>query len=128
MGVKQILHSELAPEAVGPYSQGVAANGFIFASGQVPIDPRKGKIVVESIEEQTEQALQNLKCVLAEGSVGFDRVVKTTCFLADINDFAAFNKVYEKYFPENPPARSCVQVAGLPLGAKVEIEVIAVQG
>ncbi len=128
MEIKEILHTELAPAAVGPYSQGVAANGFIFASGQVPIAPDKGKIIAETIEEQTEQVMQNIKCVLAQGGVGLDRIVKTTCFLADINDFAAFNQVYSKYFPENAPARSCVQVAALPLGAKVEVEVIAVKG
>ncbi|MDO4269655.1 MAG: RidA family protein [Eubacteriales bacterium] len=125
---KEVLHTELAPAAVGPYSQAIAANGVIYTSGQVPIDPKEGKIVAETIEEQAEQVMQNLKAVLAQGGVGFDRVVKTTCFLADMNDFAAFNGVYAKYFPENAPARSCVQVAALPLGAKVEVEVIAVQG
>lgn len=128
MAVKKVLYTELAPEAVGPYSQAVAANNFIFTSGQVPIDPKTGKIVATTIEEQTEQVMQNLHYVLAQGGVAFDRVVKTTCYLSDINDFAAFNAVYAKYFPENAPARSCVQVAALPLGAKVEVEVIAAQG
>ena len=94
----------------------------------MPIDPKTGKIEAATIEEQTEQVMKNLHYVLAQGGVAFDRVVKTTCFLSDINDFAAFNGVYAKYFPENPPARSCVQVAALPLGAKVEVEVIAVRG
>ncbi|HIY52348.1 MAG TPA: RidA family protein [Candidatus Agathobaculum merdavium] len=128
MSVKEILHTDLAPAAVGPYSQAVAANNMIFTSGQIPINPKTGKIEATTIEEQTEQVMQNLHCVLAEGGVAFDRVIKTTCFLADMNDFAAFNSVYGKYFPEGAPARSCVQVAALPMGAKVEVEVIAVQG
>ena len=128
MSVKEVLHTDLAPAAVGPYSQAVVANKMIFTSGQIPINPNTGKIEATTIEEQTEQVMQNLHYVLAEGGVAFDRVIKTTCFLADMNDFAAFNGVYAKYFPENPPARSCVQVAALPMGAKVEVEVIAVQG
>ncbi len=127
MADKSIIYTELAPEAVGPYSQAVAANKFIFTSGQVPINPKTGKIEAQTIEEQTEQVMKNLHCVLAEGGVAFDRVVKTTCYLADINDFAAFNAVYANYFPENPPARSCVEAANLPLGAKVEVEVIALR-
>lgn len=128
MALKQVLYTELAPEAVGPYSQAIVSGGTVYTSGQVPIDPKAGKIVASTIEEQTEQVMHNLKMVLAQAGVGFDRVIKTTCFLSDMNDFAAFNGVYAKYFPENPPARSCVQVAALPLGAKVEVEVIAVQG
>lgn len=126
--LKTVLHTELAPAAVGPYSQAIESNGFIFTSGQVPIAPKEGKIVATTIEAQTEQVMQNLKAVLAQANVGFDRVIKTTCFLSDMNDFAAFNGVYAGYFPENPPARSCVQVAALPLGAMVEVEVIAVKG
>ena len=128
MAIKEVLHTELAPAAVGPYSQAVASNNIIFTSGQIPINPKTGKIEAVTIEEQTEQVMKNLHYVLAQGGVAFDRVIKTTCFLADMNDFAAFNGVYAKYFPENPPARSCVQVAALPMGAKVEVEVIAVQG
>ena len=128
MSVKETLHTELAPAAVGPYSQAVITGNLIFTSGQIALDPNTGKIESDTIEGQTEQVMQNLHCVLAEGGVAFDRVVKTTCFLADMNDFAAFNEVYGKYFPENPPARSCVQAAALPKGAKVEIEVIAVKG
>ncbi len=128
MSVKEVLHTDLAPAAVGPYSQAIVANKMIFTSGQIPINPKTGKIEATTIEEQTEQVMQNLHCVLAEGGVAFDRVIKTTCFLADMNDFAAFNSVYGKYFPENAPARSCVQVAALPMSAKVEVEVIAVQG
>ena len=128
MSIKEVLHTDLAPAAVGPYSQAVVANKMIFTSGQIPINPKTGKIEATTIEEQTEQVMQNLHCVLAEGGVAFDRVIKTTCFLADMNDFAAFNSVYGKYFAEGAPARSCVQVAALPMGAKVEVEVIAVQG
>lgn len=128
MAIKEVLHSDLAPKAVGPYSQAVAANNMIFTSGQIPINPQTGKVEATTIEEQTEQVMKNLHYVLAQGGVAFDRVIKTTCFLADMNDFAAFNSVYSKYFPENPPARSCVQVAKLPLDVKVEVEVIAVQG
>lgn len=128
MAIKEVLHTDLAPAAVGPYSQAVASNNIIFTSGQIPINPKTGKIEVATIEEQTEQVMKNLHYVLAQGGVAFDRVIKTTCFLADMNDFAAFNGVYARYFPENPPARSCVQVAALPMGAKVEVEVIAVQG
>lgn len=128
MAIKEVLHTDLAPAAVGPYSQAVASDNIIFTSGQIPINPKTGKIEAATIEEQTEQVMKNLHYVLAQGGVAFDRVIKTTCFLADMNDFAAFNGVYAKYFPENPPARSCVQVAALPMGAKVEVEVIAVQG
>ena len=128
MAEKEIIHSELAPAAVGPYSHAVAAGNLIYTSGQVAINPATGKVESDTIEGQTEQVMQNLQYVLAQAGVSFDRVIKTTCFLADMNDFAAFNSVYGKYFPENPPARSCVQVGALPMGAKVEVEVIAVQG
>lgn len=125
--MKQIIHTELAPKAVGPYSQAVMTKDMIYTSGQIPIDPAQGKIVAETIEAQTEQVMKNLKAVLATAGVGMDRIVKTTCYLADIADFAAFNGVYAQYFLENPPARSCFQVAALPMGAKVEVEVIAVR-
>ena len=125
--MKKIISTDLAPAAIGPYSQGVAAEPFIFTSGQIPIDPTCAKITAETIEAQSEQVMKNLKAILAEAGVGMDRIVKTTCFLADMADFAAFNAVYSKYFPENPPARSCFQVAALPMGAKVEVECIAVR-
>ena len=124
MAIKEVLHTDLAPAAVGPYSQAIAANGFVFTSGQVPIDPKAGKIVATTIEEQTEQVMKNLQCVLAQGGVSFDRVVKTTCFLADIADFAAFNEVYARYFTSKP-ARSCVAVKDLPKGVLCEIEAVA---
>lgn len=127
MAEKEVIHSELAPAAVGPYSHAIAANNLVFTSGQVAIDPKTGKVESDTIEGQTEQVMQNLHYVLAQAGVSFDRVVKTTCFLADMNDFAAFNSVYGKYFPENPPARSCVEVSSLPMGLKVEVEMIAVK-
>ncbi len=125
--MKEVIHTDLAPKAVGPYSQAIMTENMIFTSGQIPIDPKAGKIVAETIEAQTEQVMNNLKAVLATAGVGMDRIVKTTCYLADINDFAAFNGVYAQYFLENPPARSCFQVAALPMGAKVEVEVVAVR-
>lgn len=125
--MRKIINSDLAPAAIGPYSQGVITEQFVFTSGQIPIDPAQGKIVAETIEEQAEQVMKNIKAILAESGVGMDRIVKTTCFLADLNDFAAFNAVYGKYFPENPPARSCFAVAALPMGAKLEVECIAVK-
>lgn len=125
--MKEVIHTDLAPKAVGPYSQAIMTENMIFTSGQIPIDPKAGKIVAETIEAQTEQVMNNLKAVLATVGVGMDRIVKTTCYLADINDFAAFNGVYAQYFLENPPARSCFQVAALPMGAKVEVEVVAVR-
>lgn len=128
MAIKKVLYTTLAPEAVGPYSQAIASNGIIYTSGQIPVNPATGKVEATTIEEQTEQVMENLHIVLAQGGVAFDRVVKTTCFLADMNDFEAFNRVYAKYFPENPPARSCVEVSTLPMGIKLEIEAIAVQG
>ena len=128
MAIKKVLYTALAPEAVGPYSQAIASNGIIYTSGQIPVNPATGKVEATTIEEQTEQVMENLHIVLAQGGIAFDRVVKTTCFLADMNDFEAFNRVYAKYFPENPPARSCVEVSTLPMGIKLEIEAIAVQG
>ena len=124
----KVVYTDKAPAAIGPYSQAMILNGVLFTSGQIPVDPATGEISGDTIEVQAEQVMKNLQCVLAQGGVSFDRVVKTTCFLSDINDFAAFNGVYAKYFPEGAPARSCVEVAALPLGAKVEVEVIAVQG
>ena len=124
---RNVLESAFAPAAIGPYSQAIETDGFIFTSGQIPINYKTGKIEGTTIEEQAEQVMQNLKFVLAEGGVGMDRIVKTTCSLADLADFAAFNEVYGKYFPEAAPARSCFQVAALPMGAKLEVECIAVK-
>ncbi len=113
-----------APAAIGPYSQAVLVGDMLYSSGQIPLDPATGTMVGSNITEQTEQVMKNLQAVLEEAGVGFDNVVKTTCFLADINDFADFNAVYAKYIT-SAPARSCVAVAALPKGALVEVEVIA---
>ena len=118
------ISTENAPAAIGPYSQAIEVNGFIFASGQVPLCPKTGVVVGENITEQATQTCENIKGLLAAAGVGFENVVKTTCFLADIADFAAFNEVYAKYFI-SLPARSCVAAKDLPKGALCEVEVIA---
>lgn len=118
------IHTDSAPAALGPYSQAKAVGGFLFTSGQIGIDPAAGKITAATIEGQTEQVCKNLAAVLEEAGSSLDKVVKTTCFLNDIADFAAFNDVYAKFFT-GKPARSCVEAAALPAGALVEVEVIA---
>ena len=114
-----------APQPIGPYSQGVVAGGFMFVSGQIPIDPRTNELVDGGIEAQTEQVLKNLMAVLKEAKMGPENVVKTTVFLSDLKDFAKMNEVYGRYLGKEPPARSTIQAAGLPRGVKVEIDVIA---
>ena len=114
-----------APAAIGPYAQGNIAGGLLFASGQIPLDPETGEIVGSTIEEQTAQAMKNVAAILEAAGTDFDHVVKTTCFLNDMNDFAAFNAEYAKSFGEVRPARSAVAVEKLPKGAPVEVEVIA---
>ncbi|HEX6184456.1 MAG TPA: RidA family protein [Pyrinomonadaceae bacterium] len=126
--MRQIVKTGEAPQAIGPYSQAVVAGGFVFASGQIPLDPRTGEFVAGGVAEQTEQVLRNLTKVLEAAGAGLDRVVKTTVYLADMNDFAAMNEVYGRYFPENPPARSTVEAARLPRDARVEIDVVALAG
>ena len=126
--MKEIIATEDAPRAIGPYSQAVRAGNFVFASGQIPIDPATGEFVPGGIAEQTEQVLKNLTALFAAAGVGLDQIVKTTVFLADMNDFTAMNEVYGKFFSEAPPARATVQAARLPRDAKVEIEAIAVTG
>ena len=123
---KEIIATEDAPRAIGPYSQAVRAGNFVFASGQIPIDPATGEFVPGGIAEQTEQVLKNLTALFAAAGVGLNQIVKTTVFLADMNDFIAMNEVYGRFFSEAPPARSTVQAARLPRDAKVEIEAIAV--
>ena len=122
---KSIIATKNAPGAIGPYSQGIRANGFVFASGQIGLDPATGEFVQGGIVEQSRQALLNVKNVLEAAGSGLDKAVKTTVFLKDINDFAAMNAVYSEFFKTDCPARSAVQVAALPKGALVEIEVIA---
>ncbi|MGN1376537.1 MAG: RidA family protein [Prevotella sp.] len=119
------LHSEKAPKALGPYSQAIVAGGFVFASGQVPIDPATGNFVEGGIKEQTRQSLTNVINVLAEAGIDLSHVVKTTVFLSDMDNFASMNEVYATFFSEPYPARSAVAVKTLPKGALVEIEVIA---
>lgn len=119
------IHTDQAPAAIGPYVQGNIVNGLLFASGQIALDPVSGALVGDTIQEQTERVMKNVAALLEAAGTDFDHVVKTTCFLADIDDFAAFNEVYATFFGEQRPARSAVGVAGLPKGALVEVEVIA---
>lgn len=126
MSAKEIISTENAPGAIGPYSQAIKANGTVFVSGQIPIDPATGQFVSDDVAEQTEQVLKNLSAVLDAAGTSLANVVKTTVFLADMNDFAAMNDVYGRYFDSNKPARATVQAARLPRDARVEIDCIAV--
>jgi 2-iminobutanoate/2-iminopropanoate deaminase len=123
--MKDIVLTDRGPKPIGPYSQGVRANGFLFISGQVAFDPATSKITGTDAAQQTQRVLENLKAILEAGGSNFHQVVKTTVFLKDMNDFAAMNEVYARYFTAAPPARSTVQVARLPKDALVEIELIA---
>ena len=120
-----VIHTANAPAAVGPYSQAMDCGEFVFCSGQIPLVPETGLMVVGGIEEQTRQIFANIKAVLAAAGLDLSHVVKTTVFMTDLGQFAVFNGIYAEYFPENPPARSCVEVSALPKGALVECEVIA---
>ncbi len=120
----KVIHTDKAPAAIGPYSQAMVFQNVLFTSGQIPVNPATGKIEGTTIEEQAEQVMKNLDAVLKEAGTGFENAVKTTCFLADMGDFAAFNEVYAKYFV-NKPARSCVAVKTLPKNVLCEVEVIA---
>lgn len=120
------IHTEQAPAAIGPYSQAIVTGSLVFTSGQIPIDPATGRIETASVEAQVRQAIENLSAILQAAGSDLTHVVKTTCYLKHISDFAAFNAVYETYFP-GKPARSCVEVAALPKGALVEIEAVAEQ-
>ena len=122
---KRIIHTDQAPAAIGPYSQAIVADGWVFCSGQIPLDPDTAELVGGTIDEQTDQALSNLSEVLQAAGSSLQHVVKTTVFLADMNDFAAMNKVYEQHFGEHRPARAAVQAAALPKFCNVEIECIA---
>jgi len=125
--VRKIIATEAAPQAIGPYSQAVSIGEFVFTSGQLPIDPKTGVFVEGGIAEQTEQVLRNLAEVLRAAGTSLEEVVKTTVFLADMNDFAAMNEAYGRYFSNEPPARSTVQAARLPRDARIEIDVIAIR-
>ncbi|MGH9766230.1 MAG: RidA family protein [Blastocatellia bacterium] len=121
----EIIQTDGAPQAIGPYSQAIKANGLIFASGQIPLDPTTTQIIAGGIQEQTGRVLDNLKAVLEAAGSSLDRVVKTTVYLADMNEFAAMNEIYSRYFSATRPARATVQVARLPRDVKVEIDAIA---
>jgi 2-iminobutanoate/2-iminopropanoate deaminase len=128
MTVRRVVKTEEAPGAIGPYSQAVVAGGFVYLSGQIPIDPATGQFVEGGVREQTAQVLRNLSKVLEAAGSSLARVVKTTVFLADMDDFAAMNETYATFFTEEPPARSTVQAARLPRDARVEIDVVALAG
>lgn len=123
---KKIISTVNAPAAIGPYSQAVKVGNLLFTSGQIPLDPQTGELVNDSIENAAERVMQNLKAILEEAGTSFEKVVKTTVLLSDINDFGKVNEVYGKYFNSEQPARSCFQVAKLPKDALLEVEVIAV--
>lgn len=123
--MRQPIKTENAPAAIGPYSQGIKANGFVFVSGQIPIDPHTGEFVAGGITEQTARVLKNLTAVLEAAGSSLEQVVKTTVFLADMKEFSSMNEVYKDFFPSPPPARSTVAAAGLPRDARVEIEAVA---
>jgi len=122
---KRIIQTELAPAAIGPYSQAIRIGDFLYTSGQIALDPKSGKFLSGEIKEETEQTLRNISAILQADGLELENVIKTTVYLSDLNDFVQMNKIYEKYFSENKPARACVQVAALPKGAKIEIDAIA---
>jgi 2-iminobutanoate/2-iminopropanoate deaminase len=123
--VKEVIATDRGPKAIGPYSQAIRANGFVFVSGQIPLDPATQQLVAGDIQVQTERVLENLKGIVEAAGSSLDRVVRATVFLADMNEFAAMNEVYGRYFRNQPPARSTVQVSRLPRDVRVEIDVIA---
>ncbi len=125
--MKKIINTTSAPAAIGPYSQAVEANGMLFISGQVPVDPATGKVVEGGIEAQTKQVMKNIEAILKEAGYGFEHVIKSTCLLSDMANFAAMNEIYGACYQENPPARAAFAVKELPLGVLVEIETIAVK-
>jgi 2-iminobutanoate/2-iminopropanoate deaminase len=122
---KEIIATAKAPQAIGPYSQGVKAGGFIFFSGQIPLDSETGLMKDGDIREQTEQVMENIAALLDEAGLGFDDVVKSTIYMTDLSDYAAVNEIYGRRFPTDPPARATVEVKSLPKGAAIEIDVIA---
>ena len=122
---RSVISTTEAPGAVGPYSQGIATDGFVFTAGQIPVNPAISKIEAETIEDQTRQVLSNVDAVLRAAGSGLHRVIKMTVFMTDLGDFQAMNGVYAEFFPSDPPARSAVQVVGLPLGVQIEMEAVA---
>lgn len=125
--MKTIISTDKAPQAIGPYSQAVEVNGVIYTSGMIPINPADGTLVTGAVEVQAEQALKNLKALIEESGSSMDKVIKTTVFIKDMNDFAKINEVYARYFTDNYPSRSCVEVARLPKDVLIEIEAIAIK-
>jgi 2-iminobutanoate/2-iminopropanoate deaminase len=125
---RSVVTTTEAPGAVGPYSQAIATDGFVFTAGQIPINPASGKVEAETIEEQTRQVLSNIDAVLRAAGSHLNRVVKMTVFMTDLGDFQAMNGVYAEFFPAEPPARSAVQVVALPLGVQIEMEAVALTG
>ena len=123
---KQVVATDAAPKAIGPYSQAVRAAGFVFLSGQIPLDPATGELVQGDIEAQTRRVMQNLAAVLTAAGTSFDRVVRSTIYLVDLGDFTKVNAIYGSHFPKDPPARATVQVAALPKGARIEIDLVAI--
>ncbi len=124
---REVIHTVDAPQAIGPYSQAIGVDRLVFVSGQIPLDPATGELVADDISVQTRQVLQNVQAILEAAGSSLAQVIKTTVFLTDIGDFAAMNTVYAEFFAHDPPARSAVQVAALPRGASVEIEVVALR-
>ena len=122
---RHVIHTDAAPKAIGPYSQAIRAGALVYTAGQVGLDPAVGRLVEGGVAEQTRQALANVKAILEAAGTSIDRVLKTTVFMADLSQFSTMNAVYAEFFPSNPPARSTVQIAALPLGALVEIEAVA---
>ena len=122
---KRIIQTELAPAAIGPYSQAIRIGDFLYTSGQIALDPKSGKFLSGEIKEETEQTLRNISAILQADGLELENVIKTTVYLSNLNDFVQMNQIYEKYFSKNKPARACVQVAALPKGAKIEIDAIA---
>lgn len=126
--VREVIATDKAPGAIGPYSQGIAAGSFVFTSGQLPVDMATGELEINDMKKAAKNSLDNVKAILEASGASMADIVKTTVFLTDMNDFAAVNEVYATYFDAAPPARSCVAVAALPKGAKIEIEAVAVHG
>ena len=123
--MKKIILSDAAPAPIGPYYQAVECQGFVFCSGQIPLDPKTNQMVTGSVADQAEKVMKNIEGLLQSAGLGFDHIVKTTIFLVSMDDFSTVNEVYGKYFKKDPPARSTIAVAALPKGARVEIEVLA---
>ena len=123
---KRVIQTDQAPAAIGPYSQAVRVDNFLYTSGQIALDPQSGEFLSGEIEQETERTIENISAILTADGLSLDNVIKTTVYLTDLSHFARMNHIYEKYFSGNKPARACVQVAALPKGAKVEIEAIAI--